>query len=69
MIRAICPICQLKLEIEQEPKVGRLVNCQSCQVELVVTWLYPITLDISENNYSITSQVPSERLVNKVVEM
>ena len=61
MISVPCPVCQSKLEIMIEPDIGYHLNCKSCQAELEVIWLYPITLDIPENNYSITSQVPSER--------
>ena len=48
MIHLICPDCQKPINLESLPKIGQQVLCQACNVDLVVTWLFPIRLDLSE---------------------
>jgi lysine biosynthesis protein LysW len=50
MIHGICPACQSRFEIEEEPDLGIRVTCPDCSVTYEVTWLYPFTLDYLETN-------------------
>ena len=40
----ICPNCDKKVIFEKEPEIGIHVLCETCQTELVITWLNPIEL-------------------------
>ena len=48
MLTILCPECQRPIEFDSEPKIGQKTTCQSCAKDLVVTWLYPISLDSPE---------------------
>jgi hypothetical protein len=48
MLTILCPECQRPIEFDSEPKIGQQTTCQSCTKELVVTWLYPVSLDSPE---------------------
>jgi hypothetical protein len=50
MINASCPQCASRIEILKNPKVGQYIQCQQCQTNLVITWLYPISLDFIEES-------------------
>lgn len=44
----ICPNCDNKVMFEKEPVIGVHVLCETCQTELVISWLNPIELAIIE---------------------
>ena len=44
----ICPNCENKVIFEKEPEIGIHVLCETCQTELVISWLNPIELAIIE---------------------
>ena len=48
MITILCPECQQTIKFDSEPKIGQQTVCQSCEKELVVTWLFPVSLDLIE---------------------
>jgi lysine biosynthesis protein LysW len=45
MNTANCPFCETSLKVGENPSIGQLVKCHSCDAELQVVWLYPIELD------------------------
>ena len=42
----ICPNCENDVLLEEEPAFGIHVLCETCQTELVITWLNPIELEL-----------------------
>ena len=46
MVFGICPGCDHKVDIGNEPDIGLHQNCESCQEELVIVWLNPIELSM-----------------------
>jgi len=51
MILAECPNCCTHIEIKDVPVIGLQVFCYYCNVQLEITWLYPVTLDYPEKNH------------------
>ena len=49
MITILCPECQKPIELDSDLKIGQQTTCQLCDTELIVTWLFPISLDYLEN--------------------
>jgi hypothetical protein len=48
MILAECPNCCSHIEIKDVPLIGHPVICFYCNVQLEITWLFPVTLDYPE---------------------
>ena len=48
MLTILCPECQRPIQFDSEPKIGQQTTCQSCAKDLVVTWMFPISLDSLE---------------------
>jgi len=44
MGQSLCPNCDQKVFINNEPEIGDHVMCETCHTELVVTWLNPLEL-------------------------
>ena len=57
MLTILCPECQRPIVFDSEPKIGQQTTCQSCAKDLVVTWLYPISLDSPEISEQIETDV------------
>lgn len=46
-----CPSCQKEFEkTDEEPDIKRRLVCPHCDTHFEVTWLYPFTLDFTEEN-------------------
>jgi hypothetical protein len=45
-----CPACNREIEISEDPNIGFQLTCIHCSIELEVTWLFPLTLDLLEKN-------------------
>lgn len=59
MINTICPECQQRIQFDSEPKIGQKLICQTCNTALLVTWLFPISLDFLDTNEQ--SAIPPEK--------
>jgi len=46
MDHGICPNCANKVILEEKPEFGIHVLCETCQTELVITWLNPVELEL-----------------------
>ncbi len=57
MILAECPNCCSHIEIKDVPVIGQQVECFYCDVQLEITWLYPVTLDYPERHLSLKQDV------------
>lgn len=44
-MEAACPSCNNTVEVGQHPKLGDLLACPFCHVQLEVVWLDPLELD------------------------
>ena len=53
MVTVACLDCGQPIELNPNPEIGQRVTCQSCTVELEVTWLFPVCLDYLENTQEI----------------
>ena len=60
MICVSCPLCQSVITLSDEPHIGQRLVCQTCGAELEVTWLYPISVDITESGVSAYSPLEIE---------
>ena len=49
MVTISCPECQSQIQINSDTEIGQRVICQSCNVILEVTWLFPIEVDFTED--------------------
>jgi hypothetical protein len=45
-----CPNCKGDIEVREDPAIGLQLLCRHCSTEFVVTWLFPLTLDLVDNN-------------------
>jgi hypothetical protein len=54
----ICPNCDEKVILEIEPEIGTRVICETCLADLVITWLNPIELMLSD--YEDYKKFPDE---------
>lgn len=45
-----CPTCRGKIEVSEDPNIGLKLVCPHCSTEFEVTWLFPLTLDLIEEN-------------------
>ena len=57
MLTISCPECQRLIEFDSEPKIGQETTCQSCDKDLVVTWLFPVSLDSLEISEQIEADL------------
>ena len=57
MIMTECPNCCAHIEVKVVPVIGLPVECYYCDVQLEITWLYPITLDFPEKQLSHQQEV------------
>lgn len=46
-MNAICPECESEVEISDDVMVGELVECLDCGVELEVTSIDPLTVEVA----------------------
>lgn len=47
-----CPVCHSKLQLcDEEADIKKQLTCSHCHTRLEVTWLFPLTLDIYEEDY------------------
>jgi Zn-finger nucleic acid-binding protein len=46
MTFGLCPNCDNRIDVGEEPDIGLHHYCETCQAELVVVWLNPIELSI-----------------------
>lgn len=42
-----CPFCKGEIDVSENPSIGLTLICVHCSTELEVTWLFPLTLDLS----------------------
>ena len=49
MITVACPECQEQIKFGSNPEINQQITCPSCNTVLIVTWLYPISLEYPEN--------------------
>jgi len=48
MVNVTCPECFQNLCLETDLKIGQPVQCERCGAALVVTWMYPVSLDLMD---------------------
>ena len=53
MLTPRCPECKSTIDIADKPVIGEMILCAACKKEFKVTWLYPITLDIENQDILI----------------
>ncbi len=59
MISVPCPNCKQQIDMDIDLKIGKRVTCQACNMDLVVTWLFPVSLDFLEISENF-SETPDE---------
>lgn len=60
---AYCPECEYRLKLGARPYKGQKVICSSCDTNLMVTTLKPLTLE------ALTSPQSSERKKNNIIDL
>jgi hypothetical protein len=50
MVYSICPECDHKVDVGEDPEIGSHLFCETCLADLVVTWLNPIELMIIDKD-------------------
>jgi hypothetical protein len=48
IISPSCPECQQPIKLNADLIVGQQATCQSCNMDFVITWLFPLSLDTLE---------------------
>lgn len=56
MITAICPHCHNEFGLFMPLAVGQRVTCSVCKTYLEIIWLFPVSLDMIENQKQSTEQ-------------
>lgn len=46
-----CPECGKEITIDANPEIGKRIECQGCQTYLEVIWLFPLSLERSEDQF------------------
>lgn len=67
MITASCPECASLIKFSDSPKIGQRFQCGNCSTVLVVTWLYPLSLDFIEEQGSPPPKPSETGPMDKVV--
>lgn len=60
MVTSTCVICNQKVNLKPPVELGKRVICQSCSTNLEVIWLYPVSLDVAEDQTQIKEYKKSE---------
>ena len=48
MVTILCPKCKQPIDLDSNLVVGQQTTCQFCNTDLIVTWLFPVSLDVME---------------------
>lgn len=46
MAAGLCPKCDHRIELGDDPEIGQRCQCKLCRADLVVVWLNPIELAV-----------------------
>jgi hypothetical protein len=51
MATTYCPECGTEIDIDVDLVVGKRIECQGCQTYLEVIWLFPLSLERSDDQF------------------
>jgi lysine biosynthesis protein LysW len=60
MVTSTCVVCKQKVNLTSPVELGKRVICQACSANLEVIWLYPVILDVAEDQTQIQEHEKSK---------